>query len=304
MKTDRNPLFLKKMGLLCSMNYPSNRLSDLKAIFRSRLEPLYSSAEAENLVNLMIGHFLGLTRIQQALQPDFRLSESELLKFHFALKRLLKSEPIQYVLGEVFFQGLRFEVRPGVLIPRPETEELVELILRKGFKKKRILDIGTGSGCIAVALKSQLPDCDVTGLDVSEEALTTARKNAMIHQSAVDFIHADISDPTQTGTLGIFDVVVSNPPYVTQEDKAQMSRNVLDWEPSTALFAPQGDPLYFYRKILEFCQVHLAENGYLFLEIHEAYGEDLMALVRSHSLKQVVLHKDFRGKDRFLFAVR
>jgi release factor glutamine methyltransferase len=292
------------MGLLCNMNYPSNRLSELKPVFRSQLEKIYATEEAENLINLMIKHHLGLTRVAQALHADVRLSESELLKFHFAMKRLLKSEPIQYVLGVTHFYGLPFEVNPAVLIPRPETEELVDTIIKRGFEKNRILDIGTGSGCIAVALKSKLPDCKIVGLDVSEEALSMAQKNARNNHVDVEFIRADLTEPKQLENLSIFDIIVSNPPYVTHDEKGQMSNNVLEWEPSTALFAPQSDPLFFYRKILEFCKTHLTENGHLFLEINENFGHELIALARGHSFTQVTLHQDFNGRDRFLVAVK
>lgn len=286
------------------MDYPSNLLSDLKPIFRDRLEKIYDRKEAENLINLLIEQYLGFTRTGQALNADFRVSESELLKLHFAMKRLLNSEPIQYILGQTVFCGLKFEVSPDVLIPRPETEELVEMIIRESFEGKRILDIGTGSGCIAIALKHNLRTCRATGLDVSEKVLETARKNALNNETEVEFIRADIRETGQLTGLGIFDVIVSNPPYVTDEDKKEMHDNVLEWEPRQALFTPEDNPLFFYRKILYFCREHLSENGQIFLEINENYGQELKALTESLSFAQVTLHQDFRGKARFLQAIR
>ena len=284
------------------MNYPSNLLSELKAVFIRQLEKIYERKEAENLIKLLIEHYLGLTRVTLALEPNFRLSESELLKFHFAIKRLLKSEPIQYILGETYFHGLKFEVNSNVLIPRPETEELVNMIIGENFANKRILDIGTGSGCIAITLKNRIKECSVTGLDISEDALETARKNAIINKVNVEFIQADIRESGKFSSLGIFDVIVSNPPYVTHEDRSQMNNNVLEWEPEKALFAPVDEPLYFYKKILEFSNDHLSGKGQLFLEINENFGLELKELIKDYSFTQVILYQDFRGKNRFIIA--
>ena len=286
------------------MNYPSNLLSDLKPIFRGKLEEIYDPEEAENLVNILIEHHLGMTRMSQVLKPDFRLSESELLNFHFDMKRLLKSEPIQYVLGVTEFYGMKFQVNTDVLIPRPETEELVHLIIHENFENKRILDIGTGSGCIAIALQKNLRNCHVAGLDVSKRALETARKNAHNNDAKVEFIESDIRETGQMEQLGEFDVIVSNPPYVTHQDKSLMNKNVLEWEPSDALFAPEEYPLYFYDKILEFTNKHLSEKGQIFLEINESYGQQLKKLIESYSFSQISIHQDFRGKDRFIRATK
>lgn len=286
------------------MNYPSNLLSDLKQIFREQLENIYDPIEAENLVNILIEHHLGMTRTLQILKPDYRLSESEILNFHFDMKRLLKSEPIQYVLGETVFYGLKFQVNPGVLIPRPETEEMVHLIIQKNFENKRVLDIGTGSGCIAIALQKNLKKCFVTGIDISVKALETARKNATENKAMVEFINYDIRETELQKTLGIFDIIVSNPPYVTHQDKKLMNNNVLEWEPSTALFAPEEIPLHFYDKILDFSNNHLSKNGHLFLEINENYGQELKKLIESYSFTQVKIHQDFRGKDRVISAIK
>ncbi len=286
------------------MNYPSNLLSELKSIFRGQLEKIYDSREAENLINLLIEHHLGMTRMSQALQPDFRLSESELLNFHFDMKRLLKSEPIQYVLGETWFYGLKFHVNPDVLIPRPETEELVHMVIQKNFENKRVLDIGTGSGCIAISLQKNLKKCLVTGIDISEKALETARKNATENKVAVEFINYDIREKEPQDTLGTFDIIVSNPPYVTHQDKKLMNKNVLGWEPSTALFAPEAEPLYFYDKILVFSNKNLSKNGHIFLEINENFAPELKKLVESYSFTQIKIHQDFRRKDRFISAVK
>lgn len=286
------------------MNDPSNLLSELKPVFQSRLEKIYCRKEAENLINLLVEHYLGLTRSDQVLNAGFRLSESELLKLEVAMKRLLNSEPVQYVLGETDFYGLKFEVNPLVLIPRPETEELVDLIVQGKPVNKRILDIGTGSGCIAIALQKHLKKCRVTALDVSEKALGTARINARNNDTEVKFIKADIRENRQLTALGIFDIIVSNPPYVTREDKKEMHNNVLGWEPQEALFASEEDPLFFYKKILDLCREHLLGNGQIFLEINENFGQKLKTLLEANSYTHVTIHQDFRGKDRFIRAVK
>lgn len=286
------------------MNYPSNQLSELKRIFQSQLEKIYDREEAGNIINILIEHHLGITRTSMALKPDFRLSESELLKFHFDIKRLLNYEPIQYVTGETVFYGLKLEVNPHVLIPRPETEELVDLIIHNNIENKAILDIGTGSGCIAIALQKNLKKCPVTGLDVSVDALQTARRNALVNKAEVEFIMADIRKTDPLTDPRIFDIIVSNPPYVTDQDKKLMNKNVLEWEPQKALFAPDSDPLLFYRKILDFSDKRLAENGQIFLEINENYGQELMKLIRAHLFSQITLLQDFHGKDRFIHAFR
>lgn len=277
---------------------------ELKPIFRRQLEQIYDQKEAQNLVNLLIEHFLGMTKIEQALKPDFRLSESELLDLHFAMKRLLKSEPIQYLLGETVFCGLKFEVNSSVLIPRPETEELVDLIIRSKVENKKIIDIGTGSGCIAITLQKKLNNCNITGIDISEKALDTAKRNATIHKSNVNFIKTDIREPNQQNQLDFYDVIVSNPPYVTHQEKKLMDKNVLDWEPFKALFTPEEDPLFFYIKILEFSKKHLMKEGSIFFEINENYGQALIKLVERYSFEEIKLHQDFRGKDRILQATK
>jgi len=258
--------------------------------------------EAENLVNLLIEHHLGMTRTQQALKPDYRLSESELLNFHMDMKRLLKSEPIQYILGETEFYGLKFHVNPDVLIPRPETEELVHLIIHENFENKRILDIGTGSGCIAIALQKHLKKCLVTGMDISGKALETARKNADENKATVEFIKADIRQTQLLDDLGIWDIIVSNPPYITHQETKLMHKNVLEWEPTEALFAPDEEALYFYDKILKFSTNHLSKKGQLFFEINENHSLELKKLIASYSFTQINIHQDFRGKDRFISA--
>lgn len=282
------------------MKYPSNLLSELKLLFSQELKHIYGLNEADNLINILIGHYTGLSRINQALHPDFRLSESELVKFHFAIKRLLKSEPIQYILGESLFYGLKFEVNPTVLIPRPETEELVGLIVRENLENQKILDIGTGSGCIAITLKSRFPGCMLTGLDLSKKALETARRNATKNSVTVKFIRGNILQTQQLPNLGMFNIIVSNPPYVTEADKKQMNDNVVAWEPHVALFAPGSDPLSFYRHILFFSKNHLAPAGMLFFEINENFGQELKILIEAHGFKQVTIHKDINKKERFI----
>lgn len=254
-----------------------------------------------------------------ALEPDLRLSESELLTLHFAVKELLKNKPVQYVIGETEFCGMRFFVNENVLIPRPETQELVEKLAvssyqfssfrpkRSGVEKSpanvSILDIGTGSGCIAISLAKLIPNSDVTAVDVSEKAIEVARKNAEANGVNVHFVLDDILEPSTTELIdNQFDIIVSNPPYVCEGEKSEMRANVLEHEPSSALFVPDSDPLVFYRKILEYAQKTLKPNGAVWFEINEKFGKEIKNLCLEKGFKNVEIIKDFRGKERIVRA--
>lgn len=238
-----------------------------------------------------------------ALDPDLRLSESEMLTFHFAVKDLLKNKPIQYIIGETGFCNLKFKVNENVLIPRPETAEMVYRIYNEQLTINNypfsILDIGTGSGCIAISLAKAIPDSKVYALDVSGEALKVAKENAIYNDVNINFIHDDILN-LKNNIETKFDIIVSNPPYVRELEKADMHDNVLEWEPHKALFVSDNDPLIFYRNILEFAKSHLKENGEIWFEINEFLGKEMTDLCHELGFSDVNIYKDFRGKERIL----
>ncbi len=242
-----------------------------------------------------------------ALEPDLRLSESEMLTFHFAVKDLLNNKPIQYIIGETEFCDLKFKVNENVLIPRPETSELVmNIVKRQKTKDKRqlsILDIGTGSGCIAISLAKRIPNSKVYAIDISEKALEVAKENAINNNVDVTFIHDDIlSLKNKIETK--FDIIVSNPPYVRELEKADMRNNVLEWEPHNALFVSDDDPLIFYRSILEFAKTNLNQDGEIWFEINEYLGKEMTDLCKEYGFSKVDIFKDFRGKERIAKAVK
>ncbi|MBO7073583.1 MAG: peptide chain release factor N(5)-glutamine methyltransferase [Bacteroidales bacterium] len=296
------------------MKTPSNSVRDCRKYYASQLEPIYGSDEANALIMILLEHYFNINRVKIALEPDLRLSESELLTLHFAVKELLKNRPIQYIIGETEFCGMRFFVNENVLIPRPETEEMVRLLAVghwplavKTDGRPSILDIGTGSGCIAISLAKLIPNSNVTAVDVSEKALEVARKNAENSGVNVHFVLDDILNPhvkTHGRASQQFDIIVSNPPYVCECEKSEMRANVLEHEPSSALFVPDSDPLVFYRKILEFAQKALKPDGQIWFEINEKFGKETSELCREMGFQNVEIIKDFRGKERIVRAQR
>ena len=291
------------------MKTSSNLVRECRKYYASELETIYGSDEANALIMILLEHYFGIDRVKMALEPKLRLSESELLTLHFAVKELLKNKPVQYIIGETEFCGMRFFVNENVLIPRPETEEMVNMIVSRRDKACfvrtgcDVLDIGTGSGCIAISLAKLLKDSAVTAVDVSEKALEVAKKNAEANEVSVTFIKDDILNPQNRDLLnGQFDIIVSNPPYVCESEKSEMRANVLDYEPSTALFVSDNDPLIFYRKILEFAQKALKTNGEVWFEINEKYGNEMLELCHKMRFKHSEIIKDFRDRDRILKA--
>ena len=293
------------------MKMSSNLVRDCRRHYASELEKIYGSDEANALIMMLLEHYFGIDRVKMALEPELRLSESELLTLHFAVKELLKNKPIQYVIGETEFCGMRFFVEEGVLIPRPETEEMVKMV-RNNVGTRRatsvhcsILDIGTGSGCIAISLAKLLKNSVVTAVDVSEKALEIAKKNAEANGVDVRFVLDDILNPQNPKLIdNQYDIIVSNPPYVCESEKVEMRANVLDYEPSSALFVSDNDPLIFYRKILEFAQKTLKPDGQVWLEINEKFGKEMINLCHEKGFQNVEIIKDFRGKDRILKICR
>lgn len=280
----------------------SNLVRDCRRHYSSELEKIYGSDEANALIMILLEHYFGIDRVKIAMEPELRLSESELLTLHFAVKELLKNKPIQYVLGETEFCGMKFFVEEGVLIPRPETEEMVrQLAVGHWPLAAKILDIGTGSGCIAISLAKLLKDSVVTAVDVSEKALEIAKKNAAENDADVRFVLDDILNPKNPELIdNQYDIIVSNPPYVCESEKSEMRANVLDYEPSSALFVSDNDPLIFYRKILEFAQKTLKPNGEIWFEINEKLGQEMQNLCLEKGFKNVEIIKDFRERDRIL----
>ncbi len=286
------------------MKVKTNLLTDIKSHYLKELTEIYDEQEALSLLNLLIEHFFGLSRTEQALQKDFRLNETELLKIHFAIKELKNEKPIQYIIGETEFYGLTIKVNPSVLIPRPETEELVDHIIKENKSGlNSILDIGTGSGCIALALKKAFPEAEITAIDMSKEALAIARKNAQNLKLEIALKETDILDELQWDSFKTTNLIVSNPPYVTEKEKESMKNNVLQHEPHQALFVKDTDPLIFYRKIGQLARKILLPQGQLWFEINEAYEQAVTDLLINQGFATVDVKKDIFGKDRMVKAV-
>ena len=270
---------------------------------RRALQESYSVQEAANLSRIVCCEMLGQTTIDYYLGKDIILSSKEMQKLNGILARLLNFEPIQYIQGTARFLERSYHVAPGVLIPRPETEELVEVMLREIPSDARILDIGTGSGCIAISLSKAFPNAKVTAWDVSEDALCIARRNNDDLQASVCFVNQDVLAWRGDGGQ-CYDVIVSNPPYITESEKQEMERNVLDWEPFSALFVPNNDPLLFYRRIGELGRMMLVDGGRLYFEINRAYGEATAMMLCGQGYTGIRILKDISGNDRFVIAER
>ena len=270
---------------------------------RRALQESYSVQEAANLSRIVCCEMLGQTTIDYYLGKDIILSSKEMQKLNGILARLLNFEPIQYIQGTARFLERSYHVAPGVLIPRPETEELVEVMLREIPPDARILDIGTGSGCIAISLSKAFPNAKVTAWDVSEDALCIARRNNDDLQASVCFVKQDVLAWRGDGGQ-CYDVIVSNPPYITESEKQEMERNVLDWEPFSALFVPNNDPLLFYRRIGELGRMMLVDGGRLYFEINRAYGEATAMMLCGQGYTGIRILKDLSGNDRFVIAER
>jgi release factor glutamine methyltransferase len=274
--------------------------------FREELAALYDHREAESLGTLVLTEVTGFSSAKIKAFPDSELTAEQSATIDKILTELKTGKPIQYILGHTEFYGLPFKVNPSVLIPRPETEELVDWIISSAgslnWAVGNILDIGTGSGCIAISLKRNLPEFAVSALDISVGALQTARKNAELNQTSVNFIQADILSFKFEIENPKFEIIVSNPPYVTMQDKTQMHQNVTDFEPHAALFVPENDPLIFYKAIADFATQNLESGGLLFFEINESYGEQLVELLKNKSFINIELRKDMSNRDRMVKA--
>lgn len=287
------------------MKFNSNKITDIRTYYTQQLKLIFSNNESVQMLDMIFESLFGISRTIRFLDPELRLSESEMLKVHFAVKQLLKHRPVQYVLKQSFFYGLSFYVDERVLIPRPETEELVDWILSNPevtTGKPAILDIGTGSGCIAVSLKNKLPESSIWAMDISSDALEVAKKNALENQVEIFFVKDNIIAPIQIDKLPEFDIIVSNPPYVRESEHNQIKPNVLNYEPHQALFVGDDDPLVFYKSIARFCEIKLKKNGFLFVEINRAFGSQIEELLHQSGFSEVKLKKDLSGRDRMVSA--
>lgn len=299
----------------------------LKGILRSYHEALdvqFGKNEVDSFFNLLIEHYLQLKRINLIMEPNHVVTDAQAQLLFQALEQLKLEEPIQYIIGETEFYGLSFKVNTHTLIPRPETEELVDWIkssyLESHTEQSRsmnedsqieasqfeILDIGTGSGCIAITLAKHILKAKVSALDVSEEALKIAEQNAKLNNVEVQFIHDDILKMSYSARNPTtkYDIIVSNPPYVRHLEKAEIKANVLNNEPHLALFVEDYNPLQFYKAICEFAQLHLKTNGLLYFEINEYLGDEMVQLLKEFDFKAIELKKDMFGKDRMIKAIQ
>ena len=320
-------------------------LREIKSIFHLELDQLYPKEEVDSFFHILVGHYLHLERFVLALRPDLIISKEEEQPLFEALAQLKLEKPIQYIIGKTSFMDLELHVDENVLIPRPETEQLVRWIIEEargvkyevgndeddaqraedlqgvadvgglhvglkeeGVDKIKILDIGTGSGCIAIALaktlsrrQAGLPEIKVHALDISEEALEVAKRNTVANKVEIEFVQADIFEWNSVRQK--FDIIVSNPPYVRELDKKEMSKNVIDYEPEPALFVPDENPLLFYRRIVEVAMVTLKEGGRLYLEINQYLAKETEQLLKEHNFKDIELRKDLFGNDRLLKGI-
>ena len=280
-------------------------ISDIKNIFQKELTTIYNSSEIAELSSIFIEKSTGFNKIQQRQLAQDHLSETQLSDLNSALSELKTGKPFQQILGETEFYGFQFFVDENVLIPRPETEELLELAIHKIQNSKlklqdlKIVDIGTGSGIIPIVLKKYFPDAEISAVDFSELALQIARKNAEFHNVEINFLHQDYLSENLTE---VYDVIISNPPYIGMEEAVEIEDTVKGFEPQMALFSPTSNALIFYEKIAKDCKNHLAKNGLLFLEINQKLGIETKNLFVD-VLSEIELVKDLSGNERFVWGV-
>jgi len=285
-----------------NLRFRSNRVCDIVGLFHEELDAMYGTGEVGVFVEMLCEAFLGWDRVRLLTSKEQTIDQSDMLRFHWALEDLKKQRPIQHIIGYTDFCGCRIAVNGEVLIPRPETAEMVEwTIANVGKAPGRILDLCTGSGCIAIALKKAFPQACVEGVDVSDGALQTARQNGKNNDVDVRFEKRDVLRYDEGPEM--FDLIVSNPPYVKESEKAQMQRNVLDYDPSLALFVPDDDALRFYMAIAAIAKRSLAEGGMLVVEINEALARETAALLAAEGLFPEI-HIDFRDKQRWISATK
>ncbi len=281
-------------------------VKEAKIYIQKELSDFYPKNEIESFIKIIFSDVFGLSSVDVLMRENDPLSRKVKFSVNEITERLKTYEPLQYIIGFTEFYGLQFELSADVLIPRPETEELVDLIIKENRNTKdlKILDIGTGSGCIAVSLKKNLPDADVFALDVSKKALEIAKRNALKKNIEITFIQGDILSKIIAFENKKFDVIVSNPPYVTFSEKEKMQKNILDYEPGLALFVDDNNPLIFYNAVCRFAKHHLSSEGKLYFEINEGFGKEVESLMLSFGFSSVELIKDINGKYRITKALK
>lgn len=276
-------------------------LTDGRNLFRDKLTPIYDINEIDSIYSLVVENITGYNKTSQLIKASEIISEKYWLLIIQVLDKLINNKPVQYILGESEFYNLPFNVNKNVLIPRQETELLVDLIIKENKgKSPRIIDIGTGSGCIAITLKKYLPNAQVTAVDISKEALLVAEKNALMNDVEINFVHTDILNNNFIQQQ--FDIIVSNPPYVTESEKKMMQSNVLDFEPHLALFVPDKRALLFYTAICDFAQSFLVENGCIWMEINEALAKETAGIFEKGGFLNTSIIDDLNHKNRFVKA--
>jgi len=285
-------------------------LNEARTVLTKELKNVYDSDELKNIIELVIEHITNMPRAEQVKNKVPYLTCTQLEDLDAITERLKKNEPVQYVLGEAWFAGMKFKVNKNVLIPRPETEELVDWIVKESVQRSMlnaqcsIMDIGTGSGCIPIVLKKKLPEATVSAIDVCSEALFTATENAIELNAEVDFILFNFLDEEKWKELGQYDKIASNPPYIKQSEINTMHERVKEFEPHLALFVPDDDALLFYKMLSSFALKHLKPGGSLFVEINEALGDQVVSLFQTAGFVNIELRKDMQGKDRMIKAMR
>ena len=313
-----------------NLRFRSNRVRDIVGLFHEELDELYGVGEVGVFLDMLFEAFLGWDKVRLLTSREMTIDQSDLLRFHWALEDLKQYRPIQHIIGYTDFCGCRIAVSPAVLIPRPETEEMVgwliaghsdarsmndrcSVVVQSNTEQRlnnerttneqqgKLIDLCTGSGCIAIALKKAFPSADVTAVDISPAALEIALENAKNNGADIRFMQTDVLNGVD-GLNGSYGLIVSNPPYVMERERAQMQRNVLDYDPGLALFVPDDDPLRFYKAIANIAKQHLAHDGLLVVEINEALADETCEVIKAAGLVPTV-HDDFRGKHRWISAV-
>ena len=288
------------------METQQNSIKNFLLLFKNRLKNQYDEKEIIQFLYILFEKYFGWGKTEVHLRSNDVLSKKDASRLNHALFELSCNRPIQYIIGVAFFAGLELTVNPNVLIPRPETEELVGLIIKENSQRQNtnltILDIGTGSGCIAISLKLKLQNAIITAMDVSSSGLEVARENAIRYGCEIRFHQGDILDQEVLKDFPSYDIIVSNPPYVLQGERNVMKQNVLDFEPFEALFIPDNDPMFFYKAIAGFASHQLKRPGILYLEINELFGKEVRELLLLKGFENIVVIQDIHGKDRFVKA--
>lgn len=279
-------------------------IRDAKQAIIAAIEPIYDNREAVNIATLLLEELTGFSKMNQFLQKQSLISEEIVNKLTQSITRLSKGEPIQYIIGKAWFMELAFIVNAHTLIPRPETEELVDALIKylksRDYQNVRILEIGSGSGCIPIAIAKYCPNATITSVDISPDALEVAKTNAHQNGVIINWKQLNFLDSTDWEKLGLFDIIISNPPYIRKAEAATMHTNVVAFEPPIALFVEDNDPLIFYKAIHDFCKTHLTKKGAIFLEINEVLGKETAELFKPNY--QVEIKRDMQGKERMIMA--